>query len=95
MPDDEKNDNEGNRDAGMEATTVGIGLLKVLGKLTTIGFYVRCVLGCLATLDLLLALGLGHKAVEFILPFGSINMYALEAARLTGFKECHLYGMYN
>ena len=67
VPKDDEHDNDGDSDAWVEASAVGVGTLEVLGKLAAVGFNVGLILRCLATLDLFFALGFGHELVKFIL----------------------------
>ena len=64
----------------MKAPTVGVGLLKVLGKLASVRLNVGLVFGRLATFYLFLALCLGHEFVKFVLALGSINMHTLKSS---------------
>ena len=83
VPKDEEHDNDGNGYARVQATTVRVSLLEVLGKLAAVGLNVWLVGGCLAALYLFLAFRFFHEAVEFVLTFGSVYMYATKATWFT------------
>lgn len=90
VPKDEEDNDDGDGDTWVQATTVGVGLLEVLGKLTAIGGDVGLVVGRLAALYLLLALGILDEAVEFLLTFGGVYVDTAEAAWFTGGEERHV-----
>ena len=89
MPEDEEDDDDGDGESRMESLAVGVCTAEVLRELTAIGLNVGRVIYVLTTLQLFLALGLGHEAVELVLALAGIDVYATETARFTGREEGH------
>ena len=86
VPEDDEYDDDGNSNARMKTSAIGVSLLQILGELATIGIDIGFVFRRLATRDLFLALSIGNEFVEFILSLRCIDVDATEATRFTSGK---------
>ena len=84
MPNDDKDDDNGDGETRMEALAVGVGTTEVLGELAAIGLYIGGVVHVFAALKLFFTFGFCHEAVELVFAFAGVDVYAAEATGFTG-----------
>ena len=84
IPEHDKHHDDGYCNAWVEATAVGVCLLEVLGKLSSVRLNVGLVLRRLTACQLFLALSLSNEFIEFVLTLGRINMHSPESTGASG-----------
>ena len=89
MPENEENNDNGNGESRVQALAVGVCAVQVLCELAAIGLDIRHIMHFLAALQLFLAFGFSHEAVELFFALVGVDVNATEAARFTGREEGH------